>query len=124
MSNSWQVYKFGGTSLGTPGRLPRVLELITAGPRPLAVVVSALGDTTDWLILAARAAADGEIAHARSEIGRVRELAMNTARPLFSAHALRAFKADLDEVLGWVRQLTEAAIEVRPIIEMPAARPS
>jgi aspartokinase/homoserine dehydrogenase 1 len=105
MSNPWQVYKFGGTSLGTPGRLPRVLDLIVAAPRPLAVVVSALGDSTDWLILAAHSAAEGEIAQARTELGRARELAMTTARPLFTAHALRAFKADLDEILLPVERL-------------------
>ena len=47
MSTPWQVYKFGGSSLGTPGRLPLVLDLITAAakePSRLAVVVSALGD--------------------------------------------------------------------------------
>ena len=30
--------------------------------------------------------------------------------------------ADLDEVIGWAKQLTEAAIEIRPIIEMPVSR--
>ena len=44
MSERWQVYKFGGSSLGTSGRLPKVLELVAAAPRPLALVVSALGD--------------------------------------------------------------------------------
>ena len=44
--SSWQVYKFGGSSLGTSGRLPKVLELVAAAPRPLALVVSALGDST------------------------------------------------------------------------------
>ena len=39
MSKSWQVYKFGGSSLGTSGRLPKVLELVVAAPRPLALVV-------------------------------------------------------------------------------------
>ncbi|HEY4301344.1 MAG TPA: aspartate kinase [Candidatus Didemnitutus sp.] len=105
MSTPWHVYKFGGTSLGTPGRLPRVLELVAAAPKPLALVVSALGDTTDWLILAARSAADGEIAQARSELGRVRELALGIARPIFPPHGLRAFKADLDEVLMPVERL-------------------
>lgn len=105
MSSSWQVYKFGGSSLGTLGRLPRVLDLIAAAPRPLAVVVSALGDTTDWLILAARSAADGEIAQARGELGRVRELALNIGRPALSAHGLRAFRGDLDEVLTPVERL-------------------
>jgi hypothetical protein len=30
--------------------------------------------------------------------------------------------ADLDEVIAWAKQLTEAAIEIRPIIEMPVLR--
>lgn len=111
MNAPWQIYKFGGTSLGTPGRLPRVLELIARGPRPLAVVVSALGDTTDWLILAARSAADGEITQARGELGRVRELAVTTARPVLTAHGLRAFKADLDAVLTPVER-TLSGIEL------------
>jgi aspartokinase/homoserine dehydrogenase 1 len=105
MSRTWQVYKFGGTSLGAAGRLPRVLDLIAAAPAPRAVVVSALGDTTDWLILAARSAADGEIAQARRELGRVRELAVNTARPVLTPHGLRAFKTDLDAVLTPVERL-------------------
>jgi len=99
MQPKWQVYKFGGTSLGTQGRLPRVLDLIAAAPRPLAVVVSALGDTTDWLLLAARSAADGEITLARAELARVRELALGRARPILTAHGLRALKADIDEIL-------------------------
>lgn len=99
MNAPWQIYKFGGSSVGTPGRLPRVLDLIAAAPKPVAVVVSAPGDTTDWLILAARSAADGEITQARGELGRVRELAATIARPVLTAHGLRAFKADLDEVL-------------------------
>jgi aspartokinase/homoserine dehydrogenase 1 len=111
MSASWQIYKFGGSSVGTPGRLPRVLELIVAAPSPLAVVVSAPGDTTDWLILAARSAADGEIAQARSELGRVRELALTIARPILTPHGLRAFKADLDDVLQPVER-TLSGIEL------------
>jgi aspartokinase/homoserine dehydrogenase 1 len=109
--NAWQIYKFGGTSLGTPGRLPRVLELISAAPSPLAVVVSALGDTTDWLLLAARSAADGEITQARGELARVRELALSTGRPVLTPHGLRAFKADLEEVLTPVER-TLSGIEL------------
>ena len=65
MSERWHVYKFGGSSLGTSGRLPKVLELVAVAPRPLALVVSALGDSTDWLILAARSAEEGNISQAR-----------------------------------------------------------
>lgn len=111
MSAPWQIYKFGGSSVGTPGRLPRVLELIAAAPKPLAVVVSAPGDTTDWLILAARSAAEGEIAQARGELARVRELAVTIARPVLSPHGLRAFKADLDDVLTPVER-TLSGIEL------------
>lgn len=111
MSAPWQIYKFGGSSVGTPGRLPRVLDLIVAAPKPLAVVVSAPGDTTDWLILSARSAADGEIAQARGELARVRELAHAIARPLLTPHGLRAFKADVEEVLTPVER-TLSGIEL------------
>jgi aspartokinase/homoserine dehydrogenase 1 len=111
MSAPWQVYKFGGSSLGTPGRFPRVLELIGAGERPLAVVVSALGDTTDWLLLSARSAAEGEITQARGELARVRELALGTARPVLTPHGLRAFKAELEEILTPVER-TLSGIEL------------
>src|SRR5688572_22140451 len=104
MSN-WQVYKFGGSSLGTSGRLPRVLELAVAAPRPLALVVSALGDSTDWLILAARSAEVGNISQARRELGQVRELATATARAVLNSQGQKAFKHDLDEILMPVERL-------------------
>lgn len=104
MSN-WQVYKFGGSSLGTSGRLPKVLELIASGPRPLAVVVSALGDSTDWLILSARSAEEGNISQARRELTQVRELATATARSVLSGQGQKGFKYDLDEVLTPVERL-------------------
>ena len=104
MSN-WQVYKFGGSSLGTSGRLPKVLELAVAAPRPLALVVSALGDSTDWLILAARSAEVGNISQARRELGQVRELATATARAVLNGQGQKAFKHDLDEILMPVERL-------------------
>jgi len=105
MSEGWQVYKFGGSSLGTSGRLPKVLELIVAGPRPLAIVVSALGDSTDWLILCARSAESGNISQARRELGQVRELATATARTVLNSQGQKGFKHDLEEVLTPVERL-------------------
>ncbi|MFZ5495416.1 MAG: bifunctional aspartate kinase/homoserine dehydrogenase I [Verrucomicrobiota bacterium] len=105
MSAPWQVYKFGGTSIGTPGRLPQVLELIATAPRPLSVVVSAPGDTTDWLILSARSAEDGNISQARRELTQVRELATTIARSVLGSQGQKGFKHDLDEILTPVERL-------------------
>ncbi|HVZ65624.1 MAG TPA: bifunctional aspartate kinase/homoserine dehydrogenase I [Lacunisphaera sp.] len=105
MSDSWQVYKFGGSSLGTSGRLPRVLDLVAAAPRPVALVVSALGDTTDWLILAARSAEEGNISQARRELAQVRELATATARAVLSSQGQKGVKHDLDDILTPVERL-------------------
>ena len=56
-----QVLKFGGTSVATAANLQRVARLAEAAARqqPTIIVVSALGDTTDLLIGAGRAAAAG-----------------------------------------------------------------
>lgn len=43
------LYKFGGSSLADAGRIRAVAELVAGGPRPLVVVVSAMGGTTDRL---------------------------------------------------------------------------
>ena len=58
--SAWQVYKFGGSSLGAERRLPVVLRRVAEARRPLALVVSALGDTTEWLLASGRAAAAGD----------------------------------------------------------------
>ena len=105
MSERWQVYKFGGSSLGTSGRLPKVLELVVAAPRPLALVVSALGDSTDWLILSARSAEEGNISQARRQLTQVRDLATATARAVLNSQGQKGFKHDLDEILTPVERL-------------------
>ena len=105
MSERWQVFKFGGTSVGTTGRLPKVLELVGAAPRPLALVVSAPGDTTDWLILAAKSAAAGNISLARRELAQVRELATTIARTVLNSQGQKGLKHDLDEILTPVERL-------------------
>jgi len=105
MTEGWQVYKFGGSSLGTSGRLPRVLELVVNAPRPLALVVSALGDSTDWLILAARSAEEGNISQARRELTQVRDLAGSTARAVLGSQGQKGMKHELDEILTPVERL-------------------
>ena len=57
-----EVLKFGGSTLGDPARLRAALDVIATAHlrRSIAVVVSALGDTTDLLIAASEAAARGD----------------------------------------------------------------
>ncbi len=104
---TWHVYKFGGSSLGGPGRLQRVAELVVAGPRPLALVVSALGDTTDWLLAAAAAAAAGDEARVLTELTRIRALAFETARPVLSEESLVTLGVAVERVLGPLKQLLQ-----------------
>lgn len=87
-----QVFKFGGTSLGTPGRLSRVLELIQAAANDrLAVVVSALGETTDWLLAASDLAGNGRAEAGRNEIIRVRRLTLETAAQVLIGDSFEEF---------------------------------
>lgn len=113
MSNEWQVYKFGGSSLGVELRLQKSLALIASGPRPLAVVVSALGDTTDWLVLAARSAENGELEKAARELGHVREQAGHTARWILEKATIEAFMKELDALLAPVASVLEGIERTR-----------
>jgi bifunctional aspartokinase / homoserine dehydrogenase 1 len=68
------VLKFGGSSVGSAEKLGQVVHLIAAehaalrsssesnsGAQRLVIVVSAAGDTTDWLIDAADLASAGHL---------------------------------------------------------------
>ncbi|QDE66411.1 aspartate kinase [Myxococcus xanthus] len=88
-STSLQVMKFGGTSVGSPTRLRQVVELIGTHARqgPLAVVVSAMGDTTDWLLDAARLATEGDLEGALAVATRIADLAKANAAALAPGQA-------------------------------------
>jgi aspartokinase/homoserine dehydrogenase 1 len=98
--SAYRVMKFGGSSVGSPERLLRVTDIIVRHhPRgPLAVVVSAMGDTTDWLIEAARLAALGQSEPAKAIAQRAGDFARSNA-----ASVLEAFGASID-VPGQSRQ--------------------
>ena len=82
---SFLVMKFGGSSVGQQKRLQSVIELIKATlldtntPPRLAVVVSAMGDTTDWLLDAADYAAVGDKEAADMLVDRIADLATRNA---------------------------------------------
>jgi aspartokinase/homoserine dehydrogenase 1 len=113
---SWQVFKFGGSSLGGAGRLERVCALIERATEPrVAVVVSALGESTDWLISATRNAANGDAGAAAAELDRVEALAHTAARDVLAGDARSTFEREVVALLSLVRRLVEGIGLVREV---------
>ena len=111
-----RVLKFGGTSVGAPDRLVRVTELIARerGLGPIAVVVSAMGDTTDWLLEAAHAAARGDTLAAGTLVDRAMQLAIDAG--LGALHTLLT--------LPDARPAAPADVPAADVPAAPAAPPS
>ena len=49
-AEKWMVHKFGGTSLGSAERLKNAANIIQQDSHKRAIIVSAMGGTTDMLI--------------------------------------------------------------------------
>ncbi|NLH50242.1 MAG: bifunctional aspartate kinase/homoserine dehydrogenase I [Myxococcales bacterium] len=115
--------KFGGTSVGNAERLLQVMRLIEkeneAGS--LAVVVSAMGHTTDHLIDAVTMAATGDMGRAETIVDRIEESTIthgnNVLEALHKDHTGLAFRPDLidpiRQVLAPLRQLLRGVSIVR-----------
>lgn len=100
MQDAPRILKFGGSSLGQVGPLGQVLDIV-ARERELgriAVVVSALGDTTDWLLDAAQAAASGAPEAAEAVVDRIGALATAAVGAALAARG-KTWHA-LDEVVA------------------------
>ena len=111
--STWRIYKFGGSSLGAEGRLPVVLRRIAEAPRPLAVVVSALGDTTEWLLEAGRAAAAGDETRAVAEVERAFTLARTRAAEVLDPGALGELERVWRPLLGDAGRAISALVGAR-----------
>lgn len=94
-----KIMKFGGTSVGKPGRMHQVKDLITRDNDPKIVVLSALSGTTNTLVSIGEACAQGEKGRAKEVIDQlekhyhafVAELlkpgpALNKAKHIVSEH--------------------------------------
>ena len=117
------VSKFGGTSVGSPERIRRVVDLVTAadGDGRRVVVVSALGGVTDDLIAALDAALAREGHEARVDAIRARHaeavdaLVAEPEREAVRAHLEARFRA-LGELLDGVSLLREATPRTRDAV--------
>ena len=59
--NDFVVMKFGGTSVGSPSRIREVAGLISSGPEPKVVVLSAMSGVTNTLVEISRHYAEGNV---------------------------------------------------------------
>ncbi|MDE7152972.1 MAG: bifunctional aspartate kinase/homoserine dehydrogenase I [Muribaculaceae bacterium] len=100
------VLKFGGTSVGTAESLKKVKEIVAAQPKPVVVVVSALGGITDRLIATARRAAEGNPDYSQL-YDAIRERHLSVVDDLFTAPrntAVRELITPLLDELGNIFQ--------------------
>lgn len=81
MSDAYRVLKFGGSSLGAPDRIARTIQLIADEREkgPVAVVCSAMGDTTDLLLQAIDHAVEGQSEDAKMVALALERLAIQNA---------------------------------------------
>mgnify|MGYP002619748686 CR=1 FL=1 len=104
------VMKFGGSSNGAPERLVRITELVARERRngPVALVVSAMGDTTDWLIDAVDRAAAGDHAGALEVVECIQALALRNGLGALDTLGGAAALSRRAAVEGLVHELTES----------------
>jgi aspartokinase/homoserine dehydrogenase 1 len=76
MVKKWRVMKFGGTSVGFPDRLARVIKIVDSArsESPVVVVVSAMEHTTDRLLESAHLAAKGDLDGAERVVDAIADL--------------------------------------------------
>lgn len=92
-----QVYKFGGASIASPERMRRLLPVIGSADRPLVLVVSAYGKTTNALEAVFRDLADGKKEAAQEKIMALEAAHNEYASAVLSEQGYQALKERLNE---------------------------
>ena len=119
-----RVYKFGGTSVGTPDRIRTVVSLLGEEPSDLrrVVVVSAFGGVTDQLLAAIEAATTRTGAHSQV-IDAIRHRHEEALRELVAPEERDALRRqqgsmfrDLGELLDGIYLLRECTARTRDAI--------
>ncbi len=110
MGGSMKIYKFGGTSLGSAGRIKNVADIIAGALHDckLIVVVSAIHRVTDLLLESASKASSGDIGY-QSTVEELEQLHLSIAGELFSGALLQdvtaSIRAELSELHDIVQGL-------------------
>jgi aspartokinase/homoserine dehydrogenase 1 len=108
------VAKFGGTSVGTPERVRRVVALSAATPPRFrrVVVASAFGGVTDRLLAALQAAKDRTDEH-RPVLDEIRRRHLDALDALVPEAERAALRDDLDRLFREVRELLDGVYLLR-----------
>ena len=101
-----KVLKFGGTSVGTPESILKVMEIVASRDEATVVVVSALGGVTDQLIRSARLAEEGDPSF-RDEIAAMRERHVSVCREVVPAGRRSEVEAELNIMLDRLSSICE-----------------
>ena len=111
-----RVAKYGGTSLADADRLHTVAQRIADRDEPVAIVVSAMGQTTDHLVEAVEAAQRGDRAEVGRLLDRLTDLAASTAPCRAAAGDVREAFGALRDILHGVTLLGEASPSTRDLV--------
>jgi aspartokinase/homoserine dehydrogenase 1 len=111
MSNSWRVFKFGGSSVADAACMRRVADIIEGESGPLAVVLSACKGVTDALLDLVSAAERQEPTAAA--LAAIRQRHVSLASEMCPPDEVKAFAAELDTEVADVERRLRAVSESR-----------
>lgn len=117
-----KIYKFGGTSLGSAGRIRKVADIITGALQQdeLVIVVSAINRVTDLLLESVTKAGSGDGGY-RSILYEIEHLHISIAGELFSENQLQEVTAFLNEELGELGDIVHGVYLLRELSERSLA---
>lgn len=114
IADSVEVYKFGGSSVGTGKNIRQALKLIEAHQGPLIVVVSAMGGITDRLLSSAHAAAQGNLALCEMTCAHMTQRYLNAVEELVHNDAeIRRLSQLISESTGEFRTICQSLAVLR-----------
>ncbi|NCG22274.1 MAG: hypothetical protein GWP91_24930, partial [Rhodobacterales bacterium] len=110
------VMKFGGTSVGSLERIDHVASLVLGVEGAKAVVVSAMGGTTDALLRAAQSAESGDWSGALQGLDAIATQHRAAVDSRDDAAAIEALLGELREILHGVNLLRETTRRTRALL--------
>ncbi|CAI5716665.1 unnamed protein product [Peronospora effusa] len=116
------VYKFGGTSVGSPSRLCGLVHIVrNERERILAVVVSAMGHTTDHLLKAATLAAKGDADNALKVVDMLQALTLTNAHETQKELQVEQLEDMTDVIVDHFKPLRELLFGISLLEELTTA---